>query len=198
VATPVDWGVVAFSTLGGTIAGSLLTTFFNRQGQQRSARADVRRLIQRTEVLSRQPGNEENKAAFEADLDELEAACMLLGRNIRWRAGVYRAVRWHTFTCKGEEVVAAQGESGAGVAVVLGGFVAAGLLADAVRHPWLCVFKRHRIRVAKCYLKVMNLSIPEGTQKEIDRDLEEWMKRAERNRQLRAGPARPSGPGSQQ
>ena len=68
-----------------------------RASERRAARVEASRRTQHAEVLSRQHDTEEARAEFESSLDELQAACLIMGPQVYQRAVLYSRVRMYRF-----------------------------------------------------------------------------------------------------
>lgn len=72
------WATLAFTTLGGGVVGSIVTTYASQSRERRRARADAREAIRKADRLATDPPRTVHND-FIAALDNLETAAMLAG-----------------------------------------------------------------------------------------------------------------------
>jgi hypothetical protein len=176
---PPDWTVLVFTTLAAGVLGSAISTYGGRASERRAVRAEVSRWLQRTEALARQHDTDEARAEFEASLDELQAACLLMGPRVYRLADLYCSVRMHRF---GSRKIPPTRRTPplSGVASQMAGFVAASLLAESIRHPWLSTVTRwRRIRKLRDYLRLVGEESSSDVTRNLYRHLIRWMDNAD-------------------
>jgi hypothetical protein len=172
---PTDWAVLVFTTLAAGALGSTITAYGGRASERRAASVEAGRRMQRAEVLSRQHDTEEARAEFESSLDELQAACLIMGPQVYQRAVLYRRVRMYHFGYR-KMPRTAQTPPLAKAASGMAGFVAAFLLAESIRHPWLSMIaRRQRVRVFRRYLQIVGEESTSDVQHQLYGHLRQWL-----------------------
>jgi hypothetical protein len=172
---PTDWTVLVFTTLAAGALGSAITTYGGRASERRAARVEANRRMQHAEVLSRQHDTEEARAEFESSLDELQAACLIMGPQVYQRAVLYRRVRIYRFGHR-KMPRTAQTPPLAKVASSMAGFVAVFLLAESIRHPWLSMIARRKhVRVLRQYLEIVGQESTSDVERNLYGHLRRWL-----------------------
>lgn len=131
--------------------------------------------IARLRASTRPFPSDEARAEFEASLDELQAACLLMGSRVYRLADLYRSVRMYRF---GSRKIPPTRRTPplSGVASQMAGFVAASLLAESIRHPWLSTVTRwRRIRKLRDYLHLVGEESTSDVTRNLYRHLIRWM-----------------------
>ena len=171
---PTDWTVLVFTTLAAGALGSAITTYGGRASERRAARVEAARM-QHAEVLARQHDTEEARAEFESSLDKLQAACLIMGPQVYKRGVLYRRVRMYRFGYR-KMPRTAQTPPLAKEASSMAGFVAAFLLAESIRHPWLSMITRwKRVRVLRQYLETVGQQNTSDVQRSLYGHLRRWL-----------------------
>jgi hypothetical protein len=139
MSSPVGWLPLVFTTLGGGVVGSLITTYGSQARDRRAARCEAMASIQCFELAR---GRKTPPEIFECDNDsliEVETRCLLAGIP-RYLVDLYKMLNQAPSQLRktSDSDSDIDEEEALGILVTHEAIThAAGLLASAIWHPWL-------------------------------------------------------------